>query len=323
MWGNFPLIPEQASTIAESVDRLYYFLLVVGAFFSTLIFGLIFYFAIRYRRRSDTEIPKAIHGSTALEVFWSATPFCLVMVIFGWGASLYFKNSRAPEGAMTINVVGKQWMWKLQHPEGQREINELHVPIGRPIRLVMTSEDVIHSFYVPAFRTKMDVLPGRYTTAWFEATKTGEYHLFCAEYCGNEHSRMIGKVIVMEPVAYEGWLSGAVSGESLAAIGDRLFTELRCDSCHSPDGSGRGPSLEDVFGRIVVLASGASVVADETYIRESILNPRGKVVAGFRPVMPTFQGQIAEEQLLQLVAYIKSLSSTEGAVAKTNKRAAK
>ncbi len=319
MWEGFPLIPEQASTIAEGVDLLYYFLSAVSIFFSVLIFSVIFYFAIRYRRRSDTEIPKPIHGSTALEIIWSAIPFCIVMVMFGWGASLYFTNSRAPEGAMTINVVGKQWMWKLQHPEGQREINELHVPVGRPVRLVMTSEDVIHSFYVPAFRTKMDVLPGRYTTAWFQATKTGEFHLFCAEYCGNEHSLMIGKVIVMEPVAYEEWLSGAGAGESMAAIGERLFTELRCDSCHNPDGGGRGPSLEEVFGRTVALESGQSIVADESYIRESILNPRARVVAGFRPVMPTFQGQITEEQLLQLLAYIKSLSPEQGAAANTNR----
>jgi cytochrome c oxidase subunit 2 len=321
MWEGFPLIPEQASTIAEGVDLLYYFLSAVSAFFSVLIFAVIFYFAIRYRRRSETEIPKPIHGSTALEILWSAIPFCIVMVMFGWGASLYFKNSRAPEGAMTINVVGKQWMWKLQHPEGQREINELHVPVGRAVRLVMTSEDVIHSFYVPAFRTKMDVLPGRYTTAWFEATKTGEFHLFCAEYCGNEHSRMIGKVIVMEPVAYEEWLSGAAAGESMAAVGERLFTELRCDSCHSPDGSGRGPSLGDVFGHTVALESGQTVIADEAYVRESILNPRAKFTAGFRPVMPTFQGQITEEQLLQLIAYIRSLSPAEGAAANTRRPA--
>jgi cytochrome c oxidase subunit 2 len=321
MWEGFPLIPEQASTIAEGVDLLYYFLSAVSIFFSVLIFSTVFYFAIRYRRRSDTEIPKPIHGSTALEIVWSVVPFGIVMVMFGWGASLFFTNSRAPEGAMTINVVAKQWMWKLQHPEGQREINELHVPVGRPVRLVMTSEDVIHSFYVPAFRTKMDVLPGRYTTAWFEATKTGEYHLFCAEYCGNEHSKMIGKVIVMEPVAYEEWLSGAASGESMAEIGQRLFTDLRCDICHNPDGSGRGPSLEDVFGRTVALDSGPSVTADEAYVRESILNPRAKVVAGFMPLMPTFQGQISEEQLLQLVAYIRSLDSAQNA-APNNRRPA-
>jgi cytochrome c oxidase subunit II len=319
MWEGFPLIPEQASTIAQGVDMLYYFLSAVSIFFSVLIFATIFLFAIRYRRRSDTEVPKPIHGSTALEIVWSVIPFCIVMVMFGWGASLYFTNSRAPDGAMTINVVGKQWMWKLQHPEGRREINELHVPLGRPVRLVMTSEDVIHSFFIPAFRTKMDVLPGRYTTAWFQATKTGEFHLFCAEYCGTDHSRMIGKVVVMEPVKYEEWLSGAGAGESMAEIGARLFAELRCDSCHNPDGSGRGPALDDVFGHTVALEGGQTLEADEVYIRESILNPRAKVVAGFRPVMPTFQGQISEEQLLQLLAYVKSLSKPKAATT-TNRR---
>ncbi len=319
MWEGFPLIPQEASTIAQGVDRLYLFLSAVSIFFSVLIFGAIFYFAIRYRRRSDTEVPKPIEGSTALEILWSVIPFCIVMVMFGWGATLYFTNSRAPDDAMTINVVAKQWMWKLQHPEGHSEINELHVPLGRAVRLVMTSEDVIHSFYVPAFRTKMDVLPGRYTTAWFQAIKTGEYHLFCAEYCGNGHSRMIGKVVVMEPVAYEEWLSGAGAGESMAEIGQRIFTELRCDSCHNPDGSGRGPVLDDVFGHQVALEGGQTLTADEAYIRESILNPRAKVVAGFRPVMPTFQGQISEEQLLQLLAYVKSLSKPAAATT-TNRR---
>ena len=211
----------------------------VSGFFSVLIFVLIFYFAIRYRRRSEFDLPRPIHGSTALEVFWSVIPFVIVMVMFGWGASLYFKNSRPPEGAMDVHVVGKQWMWKIQHPEGRREINELHVPLGRPVRLIMTSEDVIHSFYVPAFRVKMDVLPGRYTTAWFEATKTGEFQLFCAEYCGNEHARMGGSIHVMEPHNYDLWLSGAKAGESMAEIGERLFHDLRCDTCHR--GRRRGP----------------------------------------------------------------------------------
>jgi cytochrome c oxidase subunit 2 len=187
----------------------------------------------------------------------------------------------------------------------------LHVPIGQPVRLVMTSEDVIHSFYVPAFRTKMDVLPGRYTTIWFEATKVGEYHLFCAEYCGNEHSRMGGKVVVMEAVDYERWISGEGAGESMAQRGERLFTEMRCDTCHQPEGTGRGPSLEGIFGSVVALENRQSVTADESYIRESILNPTAKVVAGFRPVMPTFQGQVNEEQLLQIIAYLKTLGAQE------------
>jgi len=307
MWKDFPLFPEQASTIAASVDSLYLFLIGISVFFSILIFTLIFCFAIIYRRRSEDERPKAIHGSMSLELFWSGVPLVLAMIIFGWGASLYFTNSRAPEGAMEVHVVGKQWMWKIQHPEGPREINELHVPTGQAVRLIMTSEDVIHSFYVPAFRIKMDVLPGRYTTAWFEATQIGEYHLFCAEYCGNEHSRMGGKVVVMDPVDYERWVSGEGAGESMAARGARLFTEMRCDTCHHPEGTGRGPSLDGIFGSVVALENGQSVQADESYLRESILNPSAKVVAGFQPVMPTFQGQINEEQLLQVIAYLKTL----------------
>ena len=310
MWEGFPLFPEQASTIAEGVDSLYFFLVGISVFFSVLIFTLVFVFAVIYRRRSETERPKHVEGSTSLEIFWSVVPLVLVMIMFTWGASLYFKNARAPDNAMEMHVVGKQWMWKIQHPEGRREINELHVPVGRPVRLVMTSEDVIHSFFIPAFRIKMDVLPGRYTTAWFEATKAGEYHLFCAEYCGNEHSRMVGKVVVMEAPAYERWISGE-TGESLAVLGERLFSEMRCDTCHRADGGGRGPSLEDVFGHQVLLESGETVLADESYIRESVLNPRAKVVSGFLPLMPTFQGQLEEEQLLQIIAYLRTLSSAD------------
>ena len=320
MWEGFPLIPEQASTIAQGVDKLYYFLSAVSIFFSVLIFATIFYFAIRYRRRSDTEVPKPIHGSTALEIVWSVIPFCLVMVMFGWGASLYFTNSRAPEGAMTIDVVGKQWMWKLQHPEGHREINELHVPVGRPVRLVMTSEDVIHSFYVPGVPHQ----DGRASGALHHGLVPGHQDrrvITCSapNTAATVTRGMIGKVVVMEPVAYEEWLSGVGAGESMAEIGGRMFTELRCDSCHNPDGSGRGPTLDDVFGHMVALQSGQTLVADEAYIRESILNPRAKVVAGFNPVMPTFQGQISEEQLLQLIAYVKSLSKPKAATT-TNRR---
>ena len=314
MWEGFPLFPEQASTIAGGVDSLYLFLVGLTVVFSVLIFTVIFVFAIVYRRRSDDERPEAIEGSHALEIFWSVVPFVIVMVIFTWGASLYFRNARSPDDAMEINVVGKQWMWKIQHPEGRREINELHVPIGRPVRLIMTSEDVIHSFYVPAFRIKMDVLPGRYTTAWFEATRVGEFHLFCAEYCGNEHSKMGGKVVVLDAPAYERWISGEQQGESLADLGARRFTELRCDNCHHPGAGDRGPSLAGLFGQTVRLEGGGAVQADESYFRESVLNPRAKVVAGFRPIMPTFQGQISEEQLLELIAYVRTLKAQPGQV---------
>ena len=234
------------------------------------------------------------------------------MVMFGWGASLYFTISRPPAEALAITVVGKQWMWKFQHPQGPREINQLHIPVGRPVQLTMASEDVIHSVYVPAFRVKMDVVPGRYTSMWFEATQTGTYHLFCAEYCGTSHAGMIGQVTVLTPTAYEAWLSGGTAGESPVAAGERLFQQLGCQSCHRPDAVGRGPSLQGLFGQTQRLQSGASIVVDEAYVRESILLPNAKIVAGYTPIMPTFQGQISEEGLLQIIAYIRSLGTGTG-----------
>jgi cytochrome c oxidase subunit 2 len=208
---------------------------------------------------------------------------------------------------MEIYVVGKQWMWKLQHPEGRREINELHVPVNQPVKLVMTSEDAIHSFYLPEFRIKQDVLPGRYTSEWFEATKPGTYHLFCAEYCGTNHSRMIGSIYVMEQLAYQNWLSGGATGESMAVAGEKMFDQLGCSGCHRQDERGRCPSLYGVFGSTVPLTNGQKVIADEAYVRESILHPEAKIVAGYQPIMPTFEGQVTEEGLLQLIAYIKSM----------------
>src|SRR6185369_2209649 len=210
--NSFPLFPEQASTFAPDVDHLLYFLLAVSVFFTVGIFTAIFYFAVRYRRRSEQELPHVIHGGMALEVLWTVIPFGLTMIMFSWGAAIFFRESRPPDDALPIYVVGKQWMWKLQHMEGQREINELHIPLGRSVKLIMTSEDVIHSFFVPAFRIKQDAVPGRYSTTWFEPTKPGKYHLFCAEYCGNQHSGMIGWIYVMEPQAYQAWLAGAGAG---------------------------------------------------------------------------------------------------------------
>lgn len=209
---------------------------------------------------------------------------------------------------MDILVVSKRWMWKLQHLNGRREINELHVPVGRAVRLTMTSEDVIHSFYVPAFRTKMDVLPGRYTTTWFKPTRPGTYHLFCAEYCGTKHSRMIGSVIVMEPDKFQAWLGGDTAGVPPAAAGERLFSNLGCVSCHNPDSKGRGPSLSGVYGSRVALSGGATAVADDAYLRESIVDPRAKLVTGYEPLMPTFRGLVGEEGLLHLIEYIKTLA---------------
>ncbi len=310
---KLPLFPEQASSFAPNVDGLYAFLVAVTVFFSALIFLCIFYFAIRYKRRSDQELPPAIHGSLSLEIVWSVIPFGLTMVMFAWGTSIFFQQSRPPDDAMQIYVVGKQWMWKLQHMEGQREINELHIPVGRAVKLMMTSEDVIHSFYVPAFRTKSDVVPGRYSTTWFKPTKTGKYHLFCAEYCGTKHSGMIGWVYVMEPQDYQNWLAGGASG-SLADRGAKLFQDLACSNCHKPDSTGRCPVLNGLYGQTIQLAGGGAVKFDEAYIRESILQPTAKVVAGYQPLMPTFQGQVTEEAVLQLVEYIKSLTPSTGGV---------
>jgi cytochrome c oxidase subunit 2 len=309
MREGLPLFPERASTMAGSVDSLYMFLVVVSTFFSLLIAGAIIYFAIRYRRKSETERPGPVHGGMVLEILWTVIPFLLTMVMFGWGASVYFELYRPPSDAMNIYVVGKQWMWKVQHLGGQREINELHIPMGRPVKLTMTSQDVIHDFFVPAFRTKADVLPGRYTTIWFQPTKPGKYHLFCAEYCGTQHSGMIGWVYVMEPAAYETWLGGGSGEGSLASNGEKLFLNLACANCHRSDQTGRGPNLTGVFGKPVELANGQKVMVDENYVRESILTPSAKVVAGYEPVMPTFQGLVTEEELLQLVEYIKSLAA--------------
>lgn len=308
---DFPLFPEQASTVAGRVDALYLFLVAVSVVFSSLIFMLLGYFAVKYRRRSDTEWPRPILGDLRLELLWTIVPLGITLVMFVWGASLYFTMSRPPAEALEISVVAKQWMWKFQHPGGQREINALHVPMGRPVKLTMTSEDVIHSFFVPAFRVKMDVLPGRYTSMWFEATKAGDYHSFCAEYCGTQHSGMLGRVMVLVPAQYERWLSAAAVGESPAAAGARLFQQLGCQSCHRPGSGEMGPALDGLFGRPVRLQSGATVFADEAYLRESIFDPNAKIVAGYRQVMPTFRGQISEEGLFQIIAYIKSLTREE------------
>jgi cytochrome c oxidase subunit 2 len=310
--GTLSFIPEQASNFAAEVDYLYLFMVAVTVVFSAGIFGAVFYFAIRYRRRSDTEIPVATHTGMLLEVVWSVIPFGITMVMFGWGASIFFKESRPPDNATQIYIVAKQWMWKLQHPEGQREINELHIPVGRPVKFTMTSEDVIHSFFIPAFRTKQDVVPGRYSTVWLTPTKAGKYHLFCAEYCGTKHSGMIGWVYVMEQNQYQEWLNGGASMGSMAEKGGKLFDDLACSNCHKQDGSGRCPSLVGLFRKHVQLADGRVITADEAYLRESILQPAAKVVAGFQPLMPTFQGLVNEEGVVQLIEYIKSLSPMPG-----------
>jgi cytochrome c oxidase subunit 2 len=307
MWSGTPLFPARASTMAGRVDALYFFLVGLSTFFALLIAGLIVYYAIKYHRRNRDAVGVAIHGGMLLELTWTGIPFLIVMFIFVWGASVFFAMSRPPDETLNIYVVGKQWMWKFQHMDGQREINELHVPVGRPVKLIMTSEDVIHDVFVPNFRVKADVIPGRYTNLWFTATTPGRYRLFCAEYCGTRHSGMIGAVIVMEPTEYQTWLSGGAPEGSLASTGAKLFSDLACNTCHRPDAQGRGPVLQNLFGKAVELQGGGTVVADESYIRESILTPSAKVAAGFQPIMPTFQGLVTEEQLLALVEYVKSL----------------
>lgn len=303
----FPLFPPSASTVATEMDALYFFIVAVCTFFAVVVTLAVVYFTLRYGRRGEDEVGADIHGSLALELGWTFIPFVLAMVMFGWGAKVFFDLSRPPRDAMEIFVVGKQWMWKIQHPDGTREINQLHVPIGRPVRITLGSEDVLHDFSLPAFRVKMDAVPGKLTTLWFEATKVGTYHIFCAEFCGTNHSGMIGEVIAMEPHDYEAWLAGGRTMGTPVENGERLFTDLACITCHKTDSTGRGPSLIGVFGSTVELTDGRSVVADENYFRESIMNSQAKVVKGYQPIMPPFQGLVSEENLLQLIAYIKTL----------------
>jgi cytochrome c oxidase subunit 2 len=302
-----PFSPDQASSYASDTDNLYSFLWTLTIVFGVGLVAAIFYFAVKYRRRHPQEVGAPIAGAMTLELTWTVIPFIIAMGIFVWGTELYFKIYRPPANAKEVYVVGKQWMWKIQHTEGQREINELHVPVNTRVKLIMTTEDVIHSFFIPAFRMKLDVVPGRYSTVWFEPTQVGKYELFCAEYCGTSHSGMIGSVIVMEPADYQAWLAGGTGEGSPAQQVEKLFAQLACSSCHLQSGQGRGPRLQGVFGSQVELADGSKVVANEDYVRESILNPRAKVVAGFQPIMPTFQGLVSEEQVLQLVAYVRSL----------------
>jgi cytochrome c oxidase subunit II len=299
----------QASNFAGDVDTLFSFILMTTLFFAVLVTVLIIFAAFKFRRQGVNEVGDDVHGNNMLEVGWTVIPTIIAIGIFAWGAAVYVNYRIAPKDTLDIYVVGKQWMWKLQQPNGRKEINELHIPLNRNVKLILGSEDVIHDFYVPAFRVKMDVVPGRYNTMWFRPTKTGRYHFFCSQYCGTNHAVMGGWVTVMEPAEYAAWLSGETGDVNPVAAGERLFTQFACNTCHLADGTGRAPSLNGVSGGTVLLADGTTVVADEAYIRESILQPKAKIVAGYQPVMPTFQGLITEEQILNLTAYIKSLQS--------------
>jgi cytochrome c oxidase subunit II len=310
-FSNLPLFPEQASNFAPRVDTLFFAVLGVIIFFATLILLFILYFIVRYRKGSKAPRGGQLshRQQVLLEIGWSVVPLVISLGIFGWSAALYQDIFTPPENASDVYVVGKQWMWKLQHSSGKREINELHVPIGRPVRLVMTSQDVIHSFFVPAFRTKMDVLPNRYTESWFTPTRAGRYHLFCAEFCGTQHSGMKGWVYVMEPTDFERWLAGASAEGTMAERGKDHFTRLGCATCHGDGPSSRGPSLAGLIGSSVRLQGGRAIRADESYVRESILDPRAKLVAGYEPLMPTFKNQVSEDQIIELISYIKSLAA--------------
>jgi cytochrome c oxidase subunit II len=304
-----PFFPEQASNFAGNVDTLFSFILLTCLFFSVLVTLLIILAALKYKRRTAGEVGSADHGNMVLEVGWTLIPLVIALGMFAWGAAVYVNYRTAPKDTLDIYVVGKQWMWKLQQPNGRKEINELHLPVNRNIKLIMGSEDVIHDFYIPAFRVKMDVVPGRYNTMWFRPTKIGKYHFFCSQYCGTNHAVMGGWVTVMDPAEYAAWLSDEGGDLNPVAAGEKLFSQLACNTCHLPNGSGRGPSMNGVYGGKVLLADGSTITADEAYIRESILQPKAKIVAGYQPVMPTFQGLVTEEQIMNLTAYIKSLQT--------------
>ena len=306
---NFHLFPEQASTVARESDWLFWSLTVASLFICLLVFVPLGWFAIKYRRGRKVDRRMADLPTWKIEVTWTLIPLVLVMGLFAWSADAFFRMETAPPGALEVNVVGKQWMWKLQHAEGAREINELHIPLGHPVKLTMISQDVIHDFFVPAFRMKQDVIPGRYTTEWFTPTKPGRYHIFCAQYCGTSHAAMIGWVYVMEPDDYERWLSQG-SPEPLAAQGEALFHSLGCSGCHGVSSKIHAPPLEGVYGHLVPLETKEFVIADDKYIRDSILLPASQITAGYQKLMPSFKGHVSEEEIMELIAYVKSIANT-------------
>jgi cytochrome c oxidase subunit 2 len=308
--ADFWFSSEIASVQASKIDDLWWFETAVTVVMTILIFAGVAFFAVKYRKRPGVA-PTQIEGSTLLEVTWSIIPFLVMLVMFWWGADLFYAAVTPPKDAMEVFVTGKQWMWKVQYPNGYREIDALHVPVGQPVKLTMASEDVIHSFSIPAFRVRHDVVPGTYDSLWFTPSKPGVYHLFCTEYCGNQHAHMIGYVTVLERNDWEKWSGGGGTGSSLAQQGEQLFTQNGCSTCHLLDQQGRCPILRGLYNKPVQLNDGRTVIADDAYLRESILEPNAKIVAGFEPnIMPNFKGQLSEEQVIQLIAYVKSLSAT-------------
>lgn len=307
--SGFQWQPEQASKIAPRVDMLFDYLLVVSGLIAGGICLLILVFAFKYRRGSSADRSNAPIKNWKLESAWIGIPILLSLFTFVWSARLFYDEYAEPAGAININVVGQQWFWEMQHPEGPREMDELHIPVGRPIKLTLSSQDVIHDFFVPAFRIKQDALPGRLTTAWFTATQPGRYHLFCAQYCGTQHSNMGGWIYAMEPADYERWLTHSKPQPSLAEAGEKLFVQFSCTGCHGSHAAVRAPSLDGLYGRAVPLADGSMVVADDRYLYDSIVLPGAQVVAGYQNIMPTYKGSLTQAQLLQIVAYLRSLGS--------------
>ena len=331
------LFLEQASTIAPRIDAIYFGLIAITVVFCLIVGVSIVALAFKYRRKSADQVGTEVPEHLSVEIIWSVIPLIISLGIFFVGAKVFLESRQIPPGSLEISIVAKQWMWKAQHPDGMREINELHVPKGRPVHLRMISQDVIHSFFVPAFRVKQDVLPMYFTSLWFEATKTGIFKLHCSVYCGKDHSVMGGKVIVLEPAEYEKWLNsgtgmltplpmqagvlGAATDSipvsttplkgNAVAEGQKLFEYFACATCHHKDQTGQCPTLYGVYGSKVALQDGSTVLADDNYLRESILNPLAKIVAGYPPVMPNFSGRVSEEQILQLLAYIKSLRGSK------------
>ena len=304
---RFHLFPPQASTGAGEVDWLYFGLTAMMVFFCIVVFFPIIYFAIRYRRGSGADRSHSSSGNNLLESGWTLFPLVISISFFTWGAVVYYRIERPPRDALQVQLVAKQWMWKLQHAEGKKEINELHLPLNKDVTLTMTSQDVIHSFYVPAFRVKQDVVPGKYTTGWFRPNKVGAYHLFCAEYCGTDHSKMIGRVVVMEPADYERWLTTGETGQSIVLEGRRLFREKGCSGCHEGNSVVHAPPLTGVYGKQVPLNSREIVTADDQYIRDSILLPGKQISAGYDNLMPSFTGHISEAEVMEIIAYLKSI----------------
>ncbi len=303
-------LPE-ASSLAPQIDALFWTLTALCALVAIGVFFTIIFFCIRYRRGSRADRSSGPRESLDVELTWTVVPFLIFLGVFLWSLLLFAHARTPPADAQTLYVVAKQWMWKVQHPGGQREINTMHVPLGRPVRLTMTSQDVIHSFYVPAFRVKQDVLPGRYTQLWFTATKLGTFPLFCAEYCGLDHSRMGGMIVVNSAAEYAAWLAAHDSGAGLAARGATVFRRAGCSGCHGEHASVHAPDLQGIYGRPVQLSDGSSVLADERYLHDSILLPKAQIVAGYAPIMPSYSGQLSEEEVIALIHYIKSLSESQ------------